>query len=229
MCPLAVGDAVPYESGRDQDLNAGDAARPVRARYEPLREGGPEYAGELQTHMGLLMWRKDRNDSVDRLGRVERVQRGKHQMACFGRQEGRFNGFVISHFTDQAHIRILPQAGSKGVSEGTGIDRHLSLVDDAPIVAVHVLDWILDGHDVRGTVSIDVVDHPRERRSLTAPRRAGHKHQATRFHRDTLDHCREVQLVQRRHAYRDDAKDQRERPALLKYVAAKAAETGHAL
>jgi hypothetical protein len=71
---------------------------------------------------------------------------------------------------------------------------------------------------------VDVVQHRRQRRRLARTGGAGDEDQAAFFVGDLLEHRRQLQLVDGRHARRDDAHDQADGAALLEDVAAEAAE-----
>ena len=80
-----------------------------------------------------------------------------------------------------------------------------------------------------GARRVDVVDHRRERRALAAAGRPRDEHEAALFLRDALQHRRKPELVDRRIVRRDDAQDDADRAALLKHVAAEAAEARDAV
>ncbi len=50
---------------------------------------------------------EDRNDPVDSFCGIQCVQCGEHQVTGFGRGNGGFNRFVVTHFTDEDDIGIL--------------------------------------------------------------------------------------------------------------------------
>jgi hypothetical protein len=108
-------------------------------------------------------------------------------------------------------------------------DRDLALVDDRLIVAVEILDRILDRHDVRRACRVDLVDHRRQRRRLPAARRACDEHEPAFLHRNLLQDGGEPQLVDVADAERDDTEDQSDGSALLEYIAAEAAQSGDAV
>ena len=175
-------------------------------------------AGELNADLALLVRREDGDDAVDGLGRVERVQRREHQVPGLGGEQRGLDGLVIAHLADQDHVGILTQRAAQRVRERLRVDRDLALVDDRMMVAVQVLDRVLDRHDVRRARRVDVVDHRRQRRALAAAGRAGHEDEAALFGRDPLEHRREAELVDRLDPHRDHAKDQADRAALLEDV-----------
>src|SRR5262245_59902050 len=73
---VLVHDAIADEGGRDHHFDRGDAAQTVGARHEALRDGRFQHAGQLDAHLPLLVRWKDGDDAVDRLRRVESVERG---------------------------------------------------------------------------------------------------------------------------------------------------------
>ena len=45
------------------------------------------------------------------------VQRAEHDVARFGRGDGRFDRFQVAHFADQDHVRVLPQGAANRFGE----------------------------------------------------------------------------------------------------------------
>ena len=142
------------------------------------------------------MGREDVHDPVDRLGGRVGVQGGKGQMAGLRDLEAGFDGLKIAHLADQHDVGILSQAGAQRVGEAVGVRVDLPLIDDAGLVAVEVLDRVLDGHDVLVALAIDLVDHRREARGLAGPRRSGDQDQAARFLAEGLGELRQAQLLE---------------------------------
>jgi hypothetical protein len=166
-----------------------------------------QHAGQLQADLLLLVRREDRDDAVDRLGGVERVQRREHEVAGFGGEQAGLDRLEVAHFADEDDVGILPQRAAQRLRERSRVDRHLALVDDRLAVAVEELDRILDRHHVRAARPVDVVDHRRERRALAAAGRAGDQHEP-RSSRRCASAPRQAELVDRPDLHRDDAQDQ---------------------
>ena len=59
----------------------------------------------------------------------------------------------VAHLADQDDVGILAQRAAQRVRERLRVDRDLALVDDRLVVAVQVLDRVLDRHDVRRRAS----------------------------------------------------------------------------
>ena len=194
---------------------AGGAADAVGARQQALRDRRLEHRRELDAHLPLLVRREHRDDAVDRLGRVERVQRREDEVAGLGGVQRRLDRFEVAHFADEDDVGVLAQGGAQRVRERLRVDRDLALVDDRLVVAVQVLDRVLDRHHVRLARGVDVVDHRGERGALAAAGRAGDQHQAALFLRDPLQHRRQAELVDGLDLGRDDAEDEADGAALL--------------
>ena len=80
-------------------------------------------AGELDADLPLLVRREHRDDAVDRLGRVERVQRREHQVAGLGRVQRRFDRLEVAHLADQDDVGVLAQRAAQRVRERLRVDR----------------------------------------------------------------------------------------------------------
>ena len=76
---------------------------------------------------------------------------------------------------------------------------------------------------------VDVVDHRGERRRLARAGRTGDEHEPAGPLREVLAHLRQVQLLHRRDAQRDDAEDGTHRVALLEHVGAEARQARDAV
>ncbi len=87
---VLVDDAVADEGRADHHFDRRRAALAVDPRHQALRDDGLQHARELQADLLLLVRREDRDDAVDRFGRVERVQRREHEVAGFGGEQRRF-------------------------------------------------------------------------------------------------------------------------------------------
>ena len=108
---------------------------------------------ELEAHLLLLVRREHRDDAVDRLGRVERVQRAHHEVAGLGRGERGLDRLEVAHLADEDHVGVLAQRGAQRVREALRVDADLALVHDRAPVADQELDRVLDRHDVAGAVA----------------------------------------------------------------------------
>ena len=60
------------------------------------------------------------DDAVDRALALDGVQRAEHDVARFGRGDGRFDRFQVAHFADQDHVRVLPQGAAQSLRRTIG-------------------------------------------------------------------------------------------------------------
>jgi hypothetical protein len=89
---------------RDHHLERRHAALAVGARHEALRDHRLEDRRELEAHLLLLVRREHRDDAVDRLGRVEGVQRREHEVAGLGRGERRLDRLEVAHLAHEDDV-----------------------------------------------------------------------------------------------------------------------------
>ena len=76
-----------------------------------------------------------------------------------------------------------------------GVHPHLAVGDDAALVLMHVLDRILDRHDVAARLLVAVADHRRERGGFARTRGPHHDHQAALGHDHVLQYVREPEVL----------------------------------
>ena len=131
-CPLGDGasneghlarvhNAVSDERGADHDLDSRCATRAVGPWDEPLRDGGLEDTGELDANLLLLVRGENRDDAVDRLGGVQRMESREDQVSRLGRQEGGLDGLEVAHLADEDDVWILAQRATQCLRERAGI------------------------------------------------------------------------------------------------------------
>jgi hypothetical protein len=133
---------------------AGTRPRPSARGRSRRRDDRLENRRELQADLLLLVRREDRDDSVDRLGGVHRVQSGEHEVARLGRGQRGLDRLVVAHLADEDDVGILAERAAERLGERLGVDLDLALVDDRFLVAVEKLDRVLDRDDVLGAVAL---------------------------------------------------------------------------
>ena len=215
---LGVGDEFLDPRGGDQDLDGGHHALAVGAGEQPLGDHALEDGDQLQPGLLLLVGRIQRDDAVDGLGGVDRVQGRQHQVSGLRGRHGDVGGLEIAHLTDQHDVGVLPQHRPEGLGEGGGIETHLSLVDDALSVTEGILDRVFDGDDVAGPAGVDVVDHGGQRGGLARSGDAGDQDQTALLVGQLQHPFGQVQLLERGHIGRDEPQHHAHVPALLKHV-----------
>ena len=108
-------------------------------------------------HLVLLVRREHRDDSVDRLGRVERVQRRQHEVAGLGGDERRLDRFHVAHFADQNHVRVLAQRAAQAGGVVERVEADFALRHDGLLVVVHEFDRVFNREDVQRAHLVDAV------------------------------------------------------------------------
>ncbi len=150
-------------------------------------------------------------------------------MSCLRRQQRRLDRLEIAHFADQNDVGVLTQCAPQRIRKRARVDGNFPLIHDRLVVAMEILDGVLDRHDVARTGRVDVVDHRGERRALAAAGGSGDQHEAALFLSDPLEHRRQPQLVDRLDARRDHAQHHADRASLLEHVAAEPSQSRHAV
>ena len=173
-----VADGVADEPGADHDLDRGHAPLAVGAHDEALGDDALDHGGELVADLVLLVRREGRDDPVDGLGRVQRVQRGQDEVARLRRVQRDLHRLGVAHLTDEDDVGVLAERGAQRGGEARRVLADLALADHALVVLVDELDGVLDGDDVVVAVPVHEVDHGGERRRLARARDAGDQDQA---------------------------------------------------
>ncbi len=197
LLDLPLPDQVPDGVVREEDLEACDAAGPVRGGQQRLGDDALERVRELHAHLLLLGRREDVDDAVDRRRGALRVQRREDQVARLGGGQRGADGLEVAHLAEEDHVRVLAQRRAQRLGEGRSVLADLALGDDAALVPVHELDRVLDGENVMGLRAVDLVDHRGERGRLPGAGRAGDEDEAARLHREVAERLRQAELLER--------------------------------
>ena len=136
------------EPGAHHHLDRGHAPLAVGAHDEALGDDALDDGGELAADLILLVRREGGDDAVHRLGRVQRVQRGEHEVAGLRRVQRDLHRLGVAHLADQDDVGVLAQRRPQRLGEGRRVLADLALADHALVVLVHELDRVLDGDDV---------------------------------------------------------------------------------
>ena len=153
------------------------ATRPesVGPWHQGLAEHRLQDQRKLNLHLLLLVRREGVDDAVDGLGRAGGMQRGQHQVARLGGSQGQGYRLQVSHLAHEDDVGVLAQHVLQGSGEGHGVGAQLPLRNQALLVLMDELDWVLDGHDVSLLTLVEVADHGGQRRRLAAA--GGSRHQ----------------------------------------------------
>ena len=174
----------------------------------------------------LEVGREEVDDPVDRLGRVERVHGGEHEVAGLGGGERRAHGLLVAHLADQDHVGVLAQDAPHRAGEALRVGADLALVDDRAFVFVQILDRVLERDDVVAAGAVDVVDHRRQRRALARAGGAGDEDDPALLLGQVGDDFGQAEVLDRADLEGDRAADDRGRAALFEDVDAVARDAG---
>ena len=224
---LSVADEGADRRRRDHYLEGGHPSFAVGGGHEGLRDDRLDRDAELRSDLRLLLGGKDVDDSVDRLRGVDRMQCREDEVAGLGSGDRKLDRFQVAHFTDEDDVGVLPHDVLERLGEGVGIRPQFTLIDDRFDVGMHVLDRVLDRHDVLADVRVDVVDHRREGRRLSRSRGPGDEDEASGQQRELFRHRRHLQFVDGLDLVRDDTKNRADMPLLPVHVHPEARESGH--
>ena len=150
-------------------------------------------------------------------------------MAGFRGGDGDAHGFGVAHFADDDDVGRLAQGAAKRGGKIRRVDADFHLLDDAAHVLMLVLDRIFDDDDVARFAAVDVVDQGGHGRGLAGAGGAADEHQATLQMGQGFDRRGKVQLLQGRHAGREDANRSGGAALLAVKIDAKTAETYDAI
>ncbi len=122
------------------------------------------------------------------------MQGGNDQMSSLCRRQSRLDGFFITHLADQDDIRSLTERCAKTGYIAFCIQADLSLSYNTLIMAVQILDRILQRDNVSIARFVDLINDAGKSRALTASCRSGHQHKALRHLGDFNNHIRNMQV-----------------------------------
>ena len=216
-----VGDALGDPAGVDEHLQAGNAAT-AHGANQALADDPAQRAGQAEPDLLLLVRGEEVDCSVDRLGGVHRVQRGKHQVTRLRCLQRGPDGLRIPHLSDQDHIGVLAHGISERGEEVWGVEADLSLVDRRHRIGVDDLDGILDRDDVHRPSQVDVADHRGERGGLARAGGTRDQDQPALLVGELAHHVGHLEFLERRPADADLSQHHAHGAALMEDVHAKA-------
>ena len=121
---------------------------------------------------------KDADDALNRLGRVNGVQRRKNHVPGLSGFERNFDRFLVAHLADQDHFGRLTQSGAQGQSEARRVTVQFALMNRGVLVRMQEFDRVFDRDDVIGLLFVDLVQDRGQCRRFAAPRWSGNEHDA---------------------------------------------------
>ncbi len=222
-----VANLVADRLGVDQDLRRRHSPLLVGATNEAQRDDRAQRRRQHVAHFGLLVRRVERQDAVDGLRRIGRVQRREHEVTRLRRLESGVQGVEIADLAHEQNVGILPQHAAQRLAEAIGVGSNFALVDATFDISMEKFDRIFDRDDVRVPVLVDVVEHRREGRRFSGSRDSRDENQAAGHQRDSLAHLGEVELRDGLGLERHGSERIGDRSALLVRVDAEASDARH--
>ena len=95
---LVIPDHIADSRRHGHDLEGRDHP-PVQGGYKLLRDDCIQYGSQLDRNLSLLVCGEDVDDTVDGVGRPDRVQGGQKQVTGLGGGHGHVDRVVIPHFS----------------------------------------------------------------------------------------------------------------------------------
>ena len=87
---------------------------PSAPGHQALGDDALDRAGDHAARLLVLVGREEVEHAVDRLGRVDGVDRREHEVAGLGRGQRRLDGLLVAHLADQDHVGVLAQHPAAG-------------------------------------------------------------------------------------------------------------------
>jgi hypothetical protein len=160
---------------------------------------------ELPEQDLVLGGREHRDDALNGLRRAGSVHGGKHLVPGVRRAQRHPQRLDVAQLAHQDHVWVLSQRLAKCLIERDAVGADFELRDQRPVVAVQVLDRVLDRDHLHVVVVVDQLNHRRQRRAFAAAGRAGDQGQAPLREGDVHHGRRKVKLFDGRNDAADGA------------------------
>src|SRR5207248_5510526 len=122
-----------------------------------------------------------------------------------GRRQGSGDRLEVAHLAYQDDVWVLAKGRSQRIRKPARVGADLTLVHDSGLGMMQVLDRVLDGKDVVGSLTVHYVDDSGKRRRLTGPCRAGDEDEAAREMGEVRNLGRYPKLLDRPDLHRDES------------------------
>ena len=219
----------PDVRGINHHLNCRNSPFAIGPLHQALANDRSQHRRQLQPNLLLLRRRKHRNNSVDGFNRVQSMQGRENHMPGFRRVQRRPNGFHVTHFAHQNHVRILTQRCPQRRRKTRRIHLHLALVHISLLIAMQKFNRILNRNNMFRPRRVHPINHRRQRSRFTRPGHPRDQHQPARHLANLLNHLGQIKLIQRPNLSRNDAQHQPHIPPLLKHVHTKPPQASNAV
>ncbi len=144
-------------------------------------------------------------------------------MAGFSSRHGHLDGFSITQFADQDHVRVLAQRGANAIGKGRQMGAEFALDNLRLLAAVDELDRVFETDDVGILGAVEMIDHRRQGGRLAGTCRAGHQDHALMMIAKFAHYGRQIQAFKCRHFAGNEAEGGADAGFLAEHIDAKAA------
>ena len=142
LVDFVVADHIPDGGIEAHDFKYRDRVT-IDIRNQLLGNDSLQHHGKLNGNLSLLGRLKYIHNTADRVGCSGGMKTGEHKMPGLGGSHGSLDRFVITHFTEKDHVRTLAEGGAQRDQVTFRICTDFSLVDDAFVMSVHLLLFLL--------------------------------------------------------------------------------------
>ena len=158
------------------------------------------------------------DNTVDGIRCAVRMECREYEVSGFSSRNRGLDGFQVSHLTDENNIGVFTESCSKCSGVCLGIITDLSLVNNRLLVAMQVLNRILNRYDVLRVSFVNHIDEGRKRCRLTGTGSSRNENQPSLSGTEFLNRSRKSEFSRSRNLERQESHYHRKRAALLKYV-----------
>ena len=116
--PFLVANQVRRTRGVDQDLHRRNLA-PALLGKQTLGDNSLQNSGNRVAGRVVSVRREELDDPIDGLDGVGGVHRAQHQVAGLTGGQGGLGRLLVTHLTNDDHVRVLTENPAQGLGEGS--------------------------------------------------------------------------------------------------------------
>ena len=198
---FTLEDHIGHERCIEHDLYGGATPLAINSRNETLGNNRLHIEREIHQQLMATLFREKVNDSIHRLVGIIGMQGSQTEVSGLGKGDSVLHRLRVTDLTYQDHIGCLTQRIDQSVLKGVGINAHLALSDNAPLVLVHKFNGILNGDDMPRGVRVTVVDHRRQRGRLAGTGATDKENNPPPGERKLLQNVGKIEIGKRGNVY----------------------------
>jgi len=155
------------------------------------------------------------------------VQGSKNKVSGLGCPHCGCDGLLVSHFSNEHYIGVLPHQGAEGVIPVDHVNPDFPLGDDGFFIDVEVFDGVFNGNNMLCACAVDMVDHGGDGRCFAAAGWAGNENQAVGIVSNCFYNRRQVKGFKRGNLSADASRYHADIAPLTEGVDAEAVHLSH--